>query len=435
MRIIYLGIGILLNVCAFSQKHDYNYVEMGSVITTDPGILLSYDEVKDSLYCDTYNWDGNAVFSATINDASGEFIGFSNGLGMWNSSGDMIENGDSLAVGFYLNFRLQYYDEAQGYGCAQNLMHIPVSDSLYYIFQLSMEEWQGAPDWAVDHIEENYVSLFSYSEGLWLTKVRINNEGKLYILENEKKVQLLDDILGFNQMTFVKKDNGEDWWLLLPEVEGDSCHYYSVQVESGSVVYEGKQYFSPDNGRVCNTPHTAVNERGDRIVRMYGNCLNNGLMNKVELFEFDRCSGQANRLWIDSFPEIEFCSYISEAEFSNNGKFLYLALGGEVYQCDLEEDFPIQERVKVAELDSFRDHTLPNYMDQMWKLPNGKILLGGLTSDSYYHYIHKPDERGDACEFEIRAFRTPPLPRHPTAHIPTVSLPVFPPYRMPPLRL
>lgn len=434
IRIILAMTICLLTDGLFAQKHDYNYIHTSSGLESDYGFSINYDENTEDIVIDTFNWNGRVSFSPVFSDKDGNFLFYTNTLALWDSIGRLAINGDSMAVGFYQNFLLEYYPSSNGYGVAQSAAIIPITDSLFYLFHSSIEAWQGAPNWQVGDIQENGVPYNAYSEGLWLTKVRLREDGRIYIRPEEKKVQILDDLLAVNEMTFIKQNNGKDWWILLPMVREDSAHYYSLKVEQERLEYMGKQFFSPDNGRVSSITVTASSPNGERMARFYNQC-DRRLMHKLELFNFDRCTGKAERYFIDSLPITEApSSCAGDIEFSDNGRFLYVAIASNLLQLDMELDNPFSHIDTVGSVDTFLDFGLPPTIDQLWKLPNGKILSSSFNSTSFMHWIHNPNEKGDDCNFELRGLQAPPNPLNPDhQHLLITNLPTYPPYRMPPL--
>ncbi|HKK87397.1 MAG TPA: hypothetical protein VJ917_01020, partial [Saprospiraceae bacterium] len=407
-RIFILACGLLTTCFLYSQKHDYNYYTTGSVLPRHHGIHFQYVDSLQDLVMDTFNLDGRISASPVMSNAEGEFLFYTNSLHVYDSIGRTAINGDSMFHGSFLEQRYMYYPHLRGWSVRNKVNFFPLSDSTFFMFSQGYEDL-GSPAYDLDIVEKGY-ALNSFSSGLWLSVIRQNGEGRMLIKDNEKKIQLLEDYQGIEQLMSVKKKNGQDWWFMVPELLTDSIFIFSVDVSEETVRYEGKNYFSPFNARVCGTPITCVHPEGKYLVRLFNQSVEE-LNHLIEIFAFDRCTGKTERLFVDSIPvEGIYPSTGGDVEFSENGRFLYIALSEYVLQLDMMDDNPFENKDTIGYYEELAGENLHTNMDQMWRLPNGKILVCGLVSTSYAHYIHQPNEKGDACNFENRALIMPPNP-------------------------
>jgi hypothetical protein len=433
-KIILILIGGLLTTCFLhAQKHDYNWYARDRTTSPGTGIYVQYIDSIQDIDIQLFDWHGRVSFSPAFSDAEGEFLFFSNNFHVYDSIGRNIENGDSIAIGFYLNYLLQNNPPDFGFPIGQNGATVPISDSVFYMFHQTQEYWPGAPNWPIVDIEERGEPLVLASDALHLTTVRKKKDGSLYIRPEEKEVLLLRDTIVENQLTFVKHANGKDWWLLVPEHYSDSAYLFRIYPETGEIDLKGQTYFSNQNDRVTSIRATRSSPDGTKLARLINN-YGSRIDHKLELFDFDRCTGEVDRYFFDSLPPAAIWSLDGDLAFSESGRFLYMAASEYIFQFDMELEDPFANYDTIAVADDYRYlGVLPTLFGQFWEMPNGKLLVVSLNSTPYMHYIHNPNEKGDACDFEMRAITLPAERLSPEDSIVITGLPTYPPYRMPPL--
>lgn len=416
-----------------AQKHDYNWFARDRTSTPGTGIHVQYIDSIQDIDIQLFDWHGRVNASPAFSDKNGEFLFFSNNFHVYDSIGRVIENGDSIAVGFYLNYVLRIDPPDFGAAILQNGATIPISDSVFYMFHQTQEYWPGAPNWPIVGIEEQGEPLVIASDALHLTTVRKRTDGTLYIRPDEKEVQLLKDTIVESQLSFIKHANGKDWWLLVPEHYSDSAYLFRIYPETGEIDLQGKSHFSDQNDRVTSIKVTGSSPNGTKLARLINN-YGSKIDHKLELFDFDRCTGAVERYFLDSLPPADIWSLDGDLAFSENGRFLYMAASEYIFQFDMELDDPFSDYDTIAVADDFRFlGVLPTLFGQFWEIPNGKLLVVSLNATPFFHYIHQPNEKGAACDFEMRAITLPAERSSPEDSIMIAGLPTYPPYRMPPL--
>src|SRR5690606_11621192 len=170
---------------------------------------------------------------------AGNLLFYTNGIRIVNASHEIMENGNGLNPGEYADDNI-----VSGYTLNQGAMAIPVpdSDSLFYLFHLSMDYPNTNYDW---HSPEFYYTLIDISQN--------NGLGKVI----EKNVALLNTPLQCGMLTTTRHANGKDWWVLLNGY--DSNEFYTFLItEEAPLAYEtqslgmeiphglGQAVFSPD---------------------------------------------------------------------------------------------------------------------------------------------------------------------------------------------
>lgn len=425
MKIFFI---FLIYICFTSnllcQKYDYNYLEEG----TRSGIQLRYDSVAEDLDFIPFSWHGILGPTATISNEGGELVCFSSTSHMYNSDFERLPGGDSIAVGIFQNLILNSYPEDQAIGANSAAEYIPIDDSTFYYFHTSLEGWRGAPDWPLE-FEEHGQTIPAYASGIYLSIVRLDEVGEPFILPEEKEQVILLDTLCSGQLSIFKHANGEDWWIHNPRVMNDEAHLL-LMTKEGEIIEQKKYVYSDQNSRVRSRQAAVVNANGTMMGRLTYTADTN-FYSKIELFNLDRCTGETERLYIDSIPLPDIFSSDADIEFSHDGRFVYIAHGNFLFQLDTEEEDIVDMMDTVGVWDGFRyANVVPTFFSNLWRMPNGKIACVGFGVDPYIHYIHEPNEKGSACNFEQRARELPLDPENPGFSVGISFLPTFPNYRM-----
>ena len=413
---------------SFAQGHDHNY--MARFSENAGGIQLSYSEEDDSLSVMADYRDYTMTAGNPFSDKNGDLLFFSNNLHVYNKDVEIIENGEDIAVGGFLP-DLYSRDTTVTFGVSQNWVTIPISDSLFYAFHKGAEI--SAYEFFDLDIEEDGQRLNIYSDGLYLTKIRMKPNGDLYIKSDEKQLLLVDDKLEFNQLTVCKHANGKDWYIHQPKVETADAYLIKLYAD-GSMEPPKLQFFSDFNGRVRSISITKTNPTGNILARFLAGwntaLMQKDLMHKLELFHFNRCTGATERFFVDSLAQAPNNTRLKDIEFSQSGRFLYIANTDNILQMDLSDENFFENRDTIAVWDGFVLNNQPAFYDDLWRLPNGKIAVNTRFSVPYLHSIHKPDNKGVACDFEARALISGLDSIRPGRHLSIEFLPNFPEYRM-----
>lgn len=425
---------ILLAACFFtccqvySQKHDYNYLFKRSQFGS--AVIITYDDFLQDIKIELNDWQGTTSGSPALSDKEGHFLGHFNSRKLYDSIGRVAINGDSMAVGFFLNYFFQFYEEDIGIGNKGNCAFIPINDSLYYLFYGSAELWIGAPDYAIEFMEMGF-QLSSYTDGLYLTKVRLNPSGRLYILPEEKNQLLVDDLFQLAHLMFVKDALSDGWWLIVPKALDRNAARLSLSA-SGDIQVHDDTPFSDNFWRVRSDRGFDFSGDGRYLARIIHRS-NAAFKDILEVFSFDRCTGSVTLIKEDSLPLPPHFTYKADVKFANEALLFYVALGSYVLQYKIENDHQVRliDTIGIYDQETYLGfHPL---FDRMWRLPNGKILISGMDFTPYLHYIQYPDLEGTACGFLQKAIELPADPLNEGFASTVRNLPNFPPYRMPPL--
>ncbi|MFZ1678544.1 MAG: T9SS type A sorting domain-containing protein [Saprospiraceae bacterium] len=430
MKQIFIAIAFLIFGVGYglSQKYDYNFLERTSAIGS--AVFIRYNDTINDISINVIPWEGTVFGSPALSNKEGEFLGYFNSRNLYDSIGRVAIDGDSMAVGFFQNYLFQFLPEHEGLGNNQNCAFIPINDSLYYLIYKSAELWAGAPNFAI-HFTEKGKNLTSYSDGLYLTKVRLNKDNRLYILPEEKHILLVDELFQMRNLMLCKHANGRDWWLIVPKAL-DSLASRLLIKANGDIEYLQDIEFSNNYWRVRSVAPYDFSPDGNYLVRFIHRA-NTIFKDIIELFHFDRCEGTVELLKMDSLLLPSYFSSGADIVFSSNSRFLYVAMGSIILQYDMQDEVKLELRDTIAVWDGMMYYSYHPIFNWLWRLPNGKILVAGFEFTPFLHYIEAPDQKGEACHFIQRAIELPTDPLNEPYGTYIGGLPHFIPFRMDPL--
>ena len=344
---------------------------------------------------------------ASICDTSGKLLFYSNGCDIFNGRDQLIENGDQINAGivhtsFCTNPNFYIFAYPSNW---QTMLVLPQPEhsGIYYMF----------------HMRVNNMSDDAFNEDLMYTKVDMNaNLGAGKVLE--KNISIVHDSLPFGELTAVKHGNGKDWWVVVPRRLSGT--YYALKFSSEGITdtlvqsigdgltfaYEGSDQavFSPD---------------GSMLLRFQG--AKSNLDATCQLRYFDRTNGTFTGY---KFLQLNYDTlvYNGSCAISPSGQYGYIIHSLRVYQIDLwAQDIEASQTI-VGWYDGFKDPVGIDFGKAQLG-PDCKIYITGSGDTKYMHTIHNPDEKGLACNVELRSLVFP-WPRGAT-------LPFPPNYRLGPI--
>ena len=294
-------------------------------------------------------WEG----CATIADANGNLLFYTDGIRAWDRNHDQMPNGKSLGGN----------PSATQSGV---IVPYPNNPDLYYLFSVDFQV--GALQYALVDMTAN---------GGMGDVVNRNNVLIPYATE---------------KITAVQHANGRDFWVLGHEWNSDRFHTWLISdtglnitpvisevgtVQQGSTVTSiGYMKFAPSGQQLALASYSTANF--------------------VEIYDFDLSSGSvSNPIKLTDFGGLGPYGI----EFSPNGGFLYIseAQGArtKVYQVELPTTGGkiADQGVVLTEGSGFGALQLA---------PNGKIYHSD-DGELQLHVIHKPDEKGILAEYEKNA--------------------------------
>lgn len=383
---------------SFSQeKADYIWVlGHGSVSSdTKDGVILDFNHnpVKISYFPKQMFMNGS---NTSICDSMGNLLFYTGGCYVVNSENELLENGDSLSPGLLARDYCPSLNSPLPQGTI--LLPKPETPNHYYLFNKNLE----AVIFDSLTAEGTVTTTKLYSH---LIKPDLDL-GNYQVSEKLKTV--IADTMPTENLQAVRHANGKDWWLITPEYVSN-C-YYIIRITKDGIHSPKKQCI----GKIWNEKDWAgqavFSPDGKRYVRFNG-------FNGLNIFDFDRCSGELSNPLIIPFDSI----ILGGVAISSNSRFLYTSTSEKMHQFDLEEGDIGASKILVGEFDGFANPFAANfYLAQL--APDEKIYLAGTSSLKNLHVINKPNEKGLACDFVPHGIDLPVNN--------VVSIPNFPHYRL-----
>jgi hypothetical protein len=367
----------------FAQKEDNIWLLGGSLASDSVYKTCMFDFSEDTLAI-TYIYQ-NLPFSftnASISDAAGNLICFSNGENIYNRNREVMENG----LDFYPG------NNPNGYPASQSYILLPIPKDASKIIQI-----YGKPDFLNDGTTIGYTQFY-YA----VADMDINNGlGDITI----RDLSVGNDTPAVGQITAVRHGNGQDWWVLVPRFEGNVFYRYllkpngfvsiGAQTSPATPMGLGQTVFSPDGQW-----YARYNWHG---------IVPNGSFSTFDLYRFDRCTGLLGEHIAKTYNTDGQLGRAGGIAFSNSSRYLYVSKWDTIFQYDLQAPNVLASEVVVAVYDGFlAEFNRPTRFFRLLLAPDNKIYVSIPNNNSrYLHVIEKPDLPGPACEVRQHAIHLP----------------------------
>lgn len=336
---------------------------------------------------------------SNISDINGNFLCFTNGCKILNRSCRVMQNGDTINPGrVWFGHDGFYYPSVNG----TLFLPDPIDKNIYYLFHKRVTFNDDPPDFT----DRLFLSIIDASKDNGLGAVLSKNQ------------PIISDTLNDSQLAACRHANGRDWWIpirhgvhnlyymLLLGPDGVQIHHtqrIGIHGQGYDETFTGNAMFSPDG-------------------RLYVSCTRR---DKVQLFEFDRCSGYFdNPIQLIPADSMEQATSVC---FSPDGSKLYFNDIFRLWQYDLTARDIAKTQQLIAVWDTFTyANCCPTAFFQMRLAPDDKIYMSIFgSSNIYLHRIRYPNRKGAECEFVQRDITLP------NWH--DGCLPYFPNYRLGPV--
>lgn len=343
----------------YAQKETNNWVFGDSLLMTFTDTGISCVQIPTKVLYES---------SASISDSVGNLLFHTDGRYVWNKLNEVMPNGCCLNIEQY---------GVYGSSVTQGALIIPKPGNvnLYYIFTKAND-------------------TISYS------LMDINGDGGLGDIVEKNLPILIDTTM--EKMHAIKHANGRDWWLVVHESiasfnPGFTNKFYKFLITPDEILGP----FTQNVGHLIDF-YTSV---GEMIFSNDGSKLALTGYNFVELFDFDRCTGELTTFaYIDNFDIGAFASY--GFSFSPDVSKLYVSNMDKLYQYCLNCNDSIED-TKVL----LFDNQYGGYSVGQHELgPDGKIYFVICYSEvpsfiSTYKnmnlcVINEPNLLGFACNID-----------------------------------
>lgn len=309
----------------------------------------------------------------SMSDKSGSLLFYSNNCSIANANHVIMGNGDNLNPGLLQD----QWCTIGGSPVNQSIISLPSPNhsNLFYVFHLDLEIFNWGLPGGSDTAPMNlYYSIVDAAES--------NGEGNLI----EKNSILIQDTLAWSSLDAVKHANGRDWWIICPEYR-TNC-YYKILLDPEGLHLIDKQCTGWVWGKWGNTGGTHFSPDGGKYIRSQAD-------NGLNIFDFDRCSGQlSNPVHISLAPD---SNRISGMEISPNSRFIYVTFFDKIYQFDMWAQDIALSKTTVANYDGFVSNNNPTYFYHAKLAPDENIYICTYAPTSFLHVIDNPDSLGVSC--------------------------------------
>ncbi len=328
-------------------------------------------------------------------DSNGHLLFYTNGIYIANALDKKIENSDSLNAGA-VQYVWNPYIQEYGYRKYQAIITLPVAAGKHILLHTFMDTFWNST---------------LYCKKLYATYLGMDANSGLGQVEYKNQPIIDNDTLAW-EMSATRHANGHDWWTLIQK-RNTNCYYRVLVNESGAHLLPALNCLSTTTifgsiGATCFSPD------GSKFIYL-------GVYGGVNIFDFDRCSGEISNPVFIPIPVFQDSTWIGNGvAISPNNRFLYVGATRYVFQYDLWATDIAASIDTVAVYDGFKS-PFGSFFNTMQLAPDGKIYESCGNAEKVYHVIENPDRKGDSCNFVQHGI-----------HLPTFSwgVPNFPNYRL-----
>ena len=345
-----------------------------------------------------YIFDGG--HSNICDSATGKMLFLCNGMQVFDTLGNIIENGDSLVPS-----KIYKHNAYPSSNLTQSSLIIPKGNGgLYYVFIPTVSDSLYNAIWAQQIGNKAAFDLLLYHV------VDMNANGGAGKVIEKNKVLLQNTELHKTMMQACRHSNGVDWWLLKQGAYGTN-EIIRFLVTKDSIYGPYVQQFSePAYVTYDMTGQFAFNKEGTKFAAVQGKT------NKLFLADFDRCTGELNNAQIHNVPIDSTTrpnfdniglldTILSGVCFSPNNQFLYISKWFNVYQFEYNMIDSNSAWYRVQHGPD-TTHYAFEYFGQMRIGPDERLYIGkGNGGFKQFSVINSPNNKGAACGFCRKCFR------------------------------
>lgn len=386
-------------ISLYCQKNDYVWIfgyEGGNQSNPNDefgNAILDFSPANKPTLQVHQEYDMNfSTTCATICDQTGKLQFYTNGEKIYNYHHILMDNGEDINTN----------ENGYGYQAPQGAIAIPLPDQekKYALFHFTDKVFS---DIGVAGIELYYNEIdMNMNNGL----------GKV----TKKRILMLKDTLTWGKISAIKHANGRDWWVLMGTDHTNKIYEVLLTPDgaktSDTLITDticqdglGQATFSPD---------------GSKYIR--ANSVMLGEPFRVDVFDFDRCTGQlSNR----RTKFLDYPGFGVGVAVSADSRYLYVMRTTKAFQYDLTADDIFATETLVAEWDGFISGAVYGSYFRFSQLgPDGRIYAAS-SPTFHLHQVNFPNRKGAACDFRQHSINLTVYNDY--------TIPNFPNYRLGPV--
>lgn len=328
-----LSIIILLIAIGAKAQLKHDYVWVGGNDLTDSNftnIIMDFNSDMLDIYRDTLLVDF-FVTNASICDAGGNLLFFSNGCAIYDAFGQVMENGDDINPGIVHDNQCP---NGGSYTSPKGMIILPKPGNAgeYYVFHDAITYGVASP-------------YLVYHDRLYYTVVDMSQNGGLGAVM-EKNELLTQDTLFGGTLSAVKHANGEDWWVIMAQEPNRGNRYYKALLTANGVSMVDTQHIGPYPNPFASSGGQAAFSPDGTKYALYSKPL------QCWLFDFDRNTGQLSNfqaLYADTTQ-----GFFGSLAFSPNSRYLYIGTQFKLWQFDTEAPDIQASKILIDEYDGYK---------------------------------------------------------------------------------
>lgn len=322
--------------------------------------------------------------NVSISNKNGELLLYSNGCAIANREHEVMMNGDSINAGeffddFWLNGSCLF-----GYPGRQDILILPdpADEEGYYVIHKRLDKRTDGKFRSLS-LSYSYVDL-SLDDSLGA------------VTEKNVDFYTIDEFL-WSYLTAINHSNGEDWWIINPGLDS-KFYVFSINNEglNLSSIQDSFHSFDPEHSSAAGDAKFSP----DGTKYAYFNH-DDGLL----LYDFDRENGELSnvrKLALAPPEELAFAT----CEWSSNSEFLYLATSDSLWQVEVAYDNLEDGKEFIAAHNGVNDPFSTQFFLSTLG-PDCRIYIRPGSSSYSFHVIHKPNEKGVACDLVQQGISLP----------------------------
>jgi gliding motility-associated-like protein len=352
----------MISIDSFGQRENNNWyfgLFCGLTFNTQPPSALLDGQMNTMEGC------------ASISDAKGKLLFYTNGVSVWNTYHDIMPNGNSLNGDI---------------SSTQSAIIVPVPDSahLYYIFTTAAS---------------------GNAKGLQYSVVNMKlNGGSGDIVKSKKNVFLVGPTS--EKLVAIKKPKLKEYWVVVLKYKSDTLLAYNVS-RSGIDI-------QPIVSRTGMTISNIEDYIGTMKISPNGKkiAMAQSAKNFILVGDFDVNTGTAGNWW-----KIRDYYFPYGIEFSPESRYLY-AISAYPNPDGILRQYDLNKTSQDDFIGSKKRINFSNDNSSLQLGPDGKIYISTYNSSSL-SVIHTPDSPGISCRLEQNYISIPNFPQRVT----TLGLP------------